>query len=69
MRSQCYKKLNSSYMVNFEFNCFKKFIINLSIIIIIINRILIEYKMIEFYKYISNIILKYKHNNDLSLQL
>lgn len=56
-------------MVNIEFNCFKKLNINLSIIIIILNRILIEYKMIEFYKYIINIILTYKHNNDLSLQL
>jgi len=69
MRSQCYKKLNNNYMVNIEFNCFKKLNINLSIIIIILNRILIEYKMIEFYKYIINIILTYKHNNDLSLQL
>jgi len=46
MRSQCYTKLNNNYMVNIEFNCFKKFNINLSIIIIILNKILIEYKML-----------------------
>lgn len=50
MRSRCYKKLNNNYMVHIEFNCFKKLNINLSIIIIILNKILIEYKMIDFYK-------------------